>query len=58
MKGIAHDGELDVRRPDVLCPIIVDILEPFMVIVQFVRRKSDHFHVTLRKVGRATSDFA
>jgi hypothetical protein len=53
---MTHDRELHVGRAD-LGSILVDILDPFVVLCQSVRRNTNEFDVSLSEVFRAPGDF-
>ena len=46
----AYDGELDVGRAE-LVPPVVDILDPFLVVVEAVGGDANELHTALLEVG-------
>jgi hypothetical protein len=51
-----YDGELNIGGPN-FASISVDVLNPFLVVVEIVRGNADYFHVALGKIPRTTCDF-
>jgi len=55
--GVGDNGELDVGGGD-FAAVLVDVLDPFRVVVEVVGGDADDLDVALCKVGCATCDFA
>lgn len=51
-----HNRELDISRSK-LCTEIVDVLDPFVVILQPIGRDTNNLHVSFGKVIGSSSDF-
>ena len=53
-----HDGVFDTRWAGNLLTVLLDILDPTLVLVEAIGGETDELHTTSRKVVGATSDLA